>query len=443
MGLERILSTITLAIGLVSGSFNNAMPDKDINNSLFIVNPEYRLAEEYVPSTSKIISGEVTRLVRDDMVTPLKELLRASKNEGSQLYIVSGYRSYKKQEEVFESKLEKVKSEEAAQEYVALPGSSEHQLGLAADLSNNNWTGLYESFGKTKQGKWLDANAYKYGFVIRYMPDYVNVTGYNYEPWHVRYVGKEHSEKINSMNNIPLEWYVSLLRLNTYTTLLNNESKSIDWAYPVSLKSLLNKNNIFVDKTSTTINNYNINDLIPVDDAFMDIQLKPEASLALKHMIDAAEIEGYTLIPTKGYKTLKAQEDAKDKLKSLEYESGLLIDLALTENSNFAKSEEYTWLKANCASFGFIQRYPQGKKDFTEMDEIANTFRYIGNEGAAYVNSNNLCFEEYTNQWNNYFNDYTAQGGKIHLFEPLNNKTNDESIDNNFDITIEGEIGVN
>ncbi|NMD37438.1 MAG: M15 family metallopeptidase, partial [Christensenellaceae bacterium] len=427
----------TVAVGFISGSFNSTIPDKDINNSLFVVNTEFRLAEEYVPSTSKITSGEVTRLVRDDMLNPLKELLRASKNEGAPLSIVSGYRSYRKQEEVFESKLEKVKSEEAALEYVALPGSSEHQLGLAADLSNNNWTGLNESFAKTRQGKWLDANAYKYGFIIRYMPDYVDVTGYNYEPWHVRYIGKEHSEKINSMNNIPLEWYVSLLRLNTYNSLLNDTIQTVEWNYPVSLKNLLNKNNLFVDKTSNTIKNYNIKDLISLEGT--DIKLMPDAAIALKHMIDAAEIEGYLIVPTRAYKSLEAQDIDKDKFKSLEYESGLLVDLDIKDNpsKNFAKSDEFAWLKANCASFGFIIRYPEGKKQFTEVAEIPNTFRYIGNEAASYLNNNNLCLEEFNSEWNAYLSDYLTKGGKLNPFEPMPAISNTNI--NNFDITIESE----
>jgi len=96
-----------------------------------------------------------------------------------------------------------------AAKYVALPGQSEHQTGLAMDVTSEsaNW-GLSNNFGETNEGKWLKDNCYKYGFILRYPEGKEDITGYNYEPWHIRYVGKKVSTYIYT-NNITLEEFFS------------------------------------------------------------------------------------------------------------------------------------------------------------------------------------------------------------------------------------------
>jgi D-alanyl-D-alanine carboxypeptidase len=90
---------------------------------------------------------------------------------------------------------------------VALPGKSEHALGLALDLISNQYSELDEKQQTTAEAKWLAENCYKYGFILRYPPEKTNITGIVYEPWHYRYVGEEHAAKITE-RGITLEEYI-------------------------------------------------------------------------------------------------------------------------------------------------------------------------------------------------------------------------------------------
>ncbi len=108
------------------------------------------------------------------------KLKRAS---GYDMPILSGYRSYSKQQQTFEYWCS-IDGREVASTYSAEPGHSEHQTGLAMDI-----TSLNQSYGQTNEGKWLAENCWKYGFIIRYPKNKTKITGYMYEPWHVRYLG--------------------------------------------------------------------------------------------------------------------------------------------------------------------------------------------------------------------------------------------------------------
>jgi D-alanyl-D-alanine carboxypeptidase len=107
-----------------------------------------------------------------------------------------------------------------------LPGSSEHQLGMAMDLAQKSSSQLNSNFGKTKAGKWISENAWRYGFVVRYPEGKETVTGYAYEPWHVRYVGKEHAKAIFDSGE-PMEIYVSAHRLAIYDYLLQYAANEV------------------------------------------------------------------------------------------------------------------------------------------------------------------------------------------------------------------------
>ena len=101
---------------------------------------------------------------------------------------------------------------------VAPPGASEHQLGLAMDLGSKKNTSLTESFFDTAEGKWVAENCHRFGFIIRYKEEWTDITGYAYEPWHVRYVGPEHAARIHELD-IPFETYVAQLRQARYALL--------------------------------------------------------------------------------------------------------------------------------------------------------------------------------------------------------------------------------
>lgn len=109
--------------------------------------------------------------------------LKMKEASGYDMTIVSGFRSYEKQKSVFEYWCS-IDGYETACTYSALPGQSEHQTGLAIDI-----TSLNQSYGTTDEGKWLAANCWQYGFILRYPKGKESITGYMYEPWHVRYLG--------------------------------------------------------------------------------------------------------------------------------------------------------------------------------------------------------------------------------------------------------------
>ncbi len=221
MLLNRILSTIALSVGIANGGFNYAMPDKNISGTLFLVNKDYKISDAYYPNVVEAnVKGEI-REMRPDAAKALEIMFDDAKAEGINLRSFSGTRSYSRQKTIYHKKIDSHNgSVKKAEEYVAPPGASEHQLGLAMDVKTPAGDNLGPAFGKTKQGIWIQENCYKYGFIVRYSKEYEKVTKYNYEPWHLRYVGVEAAYAINKLDNIPLEWFVSDLRLKTYQSLI-------------------------------------------------------------------------------------------------------------------------------------------------------------------------------------------------------------------------------
>lgn len=166
-------------------------------DDILIVNKDISLPEHFDPGENKE--------ARD----ALQKLLNDGNNRGFQLSNASGFRSYQSQEQLFDQYVQR-DGEEAANNYSAKPGHSEHQTGLTYDIvSENTDTNFKTSFGKTKEGQWLKDNAYKYGFIIRYPKNKTHITGYQYEPWHIRYVGKDTAKKLYKSNET-LEEYLNL-----------------------------------------------------------------------------------------------------------------------------------------------------------------------------------------------------------------------------------------
>jgi len=210
--LTRLLTLLTAASTMVSGALYKAAPQNDINGYLFLVNRQWMITEAYEPSDLEMsdVPGQVRRL-RTKAAEALKEMFAACKAEtGVQLLSISGYRSYDRQMGIYKHKLRSVKGNEAkAQEYVAPPGASEHQLGLAMDVGQKHKVHLEKSFADTQGGKWCRENCWRFGFILRYDEPWEDVTGYKYEPWHFRYVGKEYAKEIHDAN-VPLEtWLIS------------------------------------------------------------------------------------------------------------------------------------------------------------------------------------------------------------------------------------------
>lgn len=158
---------------------------------VLVVNKSYSLPEDYNPGVDATASAA------------LAEMTAAAKNDGINLWIASDFRSYERQRTLYNNYVAR-DGKAAADRYSARPGYSEHQTGLAFDLNS-----LEQSFGKTKEGKWLAANCWKYGFIIRYPQDKESVTGYMYEPWHVRYLGKDLAKKVYD-SGLCLEEYLNI-----------------------------------------------------------------------------------------------------------------------------------------------------------------------------------------------------------------------------------------
>ena len=138
--------------------------------------------------------AEEAKLAYDKMCT-------ASLKDGMKLGVTSSYRSYSSQENVYATYL-KSNGQEYVDQYVATPGYSEHQTGLALDVKST----VSSPFKKTKEYTWMINNAYKYGFILRYPEEKENITGYNAEAWHFRYVGEEIAKYIYE-NDITYEEY--------------------------------------------------------------------------------------------------------------------------------------------------------------------------------------------------------------------------------------------
>ena len=182
--------------------------DCTIKKNLLLVNKSISMGEGYFPDNLVIPSVPIAeeasseeKQVDKSIVEPLKELMSEASSKGYDLYLLSGYRSYDTQKYLYESRA-KENGQEYADLFVAKPGHSEHQSGLALDVTNDS-----RNFKDSKEADWLANNAYKFGFIIRYPKGKEDITGYIYEPWHIRYVGKEVAKEIYD-KGITLEEYL-------------------------------------------------------------------------------------------------------------------------------------------------------------------------------------------------------------------------------------------
>ncbi|WP_054861374.1 D-alanyl-D-alanine carboxypeptidase family protein [Gracilibacillus sp. JCM 18860] len=163
-----------------------------------IVNKQRRLPDGYEPTdlvepnvSFYAEEGDPKRQLRQIAATALEKLFEGAKADGLELVAVSGYRSYDRQKAIYENNVAQ-NGQEHADKYSARPGTSEHQTGLAMDVASAALVSVLEpSFIQTEEGQWLEEHAHEYGFIIRYPEGKDDITGYSYEPWHVRYVGKE------------------------------------------------------------------------------------------------------------------------------------------------------------------------------------------------------------------------------------------------------------
>ena len=243
-----MLSFITLLLIFVCAPAAFAA-DADVQYQL--VNKEHLLSSDYVPEDlvrlNSFMSAEYSAMMTREAADAMKTMIAAMKAAGiTDIHAQSGYRSYSVQSTLYANKTAyyrnrgygESEARTLAATVVAVPGSSEHQTGLAMDFTTSS-AGLTEYFAETAAGKWLAANSWKYGFILRYPKGKEDITGYIYEPWHFRYVGKIHAEYIHRYQ-LTLDEYYDKLKTESVVTLESLDGNS----YAIYLNPTKNTANI-------------------------------------------------------------------------------------------------------------------------------------------------------------------------------------------------------
>lgn len=174
-----------------SKQYTNIIMGPKYIKGILLVNKTYALPSSYNPG------------VDNKAMSQLKKLQAASKQAGYTMGLLSGFRSYSFQKDLYNYYV-RIDGQKEADTYSARPGHSEHQTGLAFDIGD-----ISDNFGNTARGRWLKNNCATYGFIIRYPKGKEKITGYSYEPWHVRYVGIEHAKNIMK-SGLTLEEYLGV-----------------------------------------------------------------------------------------------------------------------------------------------------------------------------------------------------------------------------------------
>lgn len=210
--------------------FTNASLDTNPDSNTVLVNKELPLPEDYVPSDLVVPNVlynfnyfDEKKQMRKEAAKALEELFLAASNEGLELYAISGYRSYKRQYEIFTNNVKK-RGLDHTTKYSAVPGYSEHQTGLAMDVSTKAMKYRLEaSFANTSEGIWLRENCHRFGYIIRYPEGKSEITGYSYEPWHIRYVGISLATYLYE-KNLTLEEYYNFTPSMSYKDIISYDN---------------------------------------------------------------------------------------------------------------------------------------------------------------------------------------------------------------------------
>ena len=196
-----------------SGTIDNLDGEESAGDwKLTLVNATHPMAEGYRPRVSEI---ENNYYFDSRAVGELQQMLADGLKEGLDFWICSAYRTMEKQTDLYNNKVSRLQAEGLSYEdayrqagtVVAYPGTSEHNLGLAADIVAKDYQLLDDKQAETPEAKWLKENCWRYGFILRYPTDKTGETGIIFEPWHYRYVGKEAAREIMEQG-ICLEEYL-------------------------------------------------------------------------------------------------------------------------------------------------------------------------------------------------------------------------------------------
>lgn len=192
--------------------YDRSIEVEDPSDLTVLVNKYHHIPKDYVPELVQVsvqyASSGVT--LRADAYEAFRSMVKAMKNDGLVgIYISSGYRSYEKQEGIYNRNVAS-KGQDWTDRYSARPGSSEHQLGLAVDVTAT--ANPSADFSTSKEYEWLLDHAHEYGYILRYTQENDSVTGYDYEPWHYRYLGVELATKVYESQLTYDEYYELYLR---------------------------------------------------------------------------------------------------------------------------------------------------------------------------------------------------------------------------------------
>lgn len=200
--LITIISVVVFVLNKKEGAI---LESKNEDFLLTQLDKQHCLSAEYVPSdlvniAEYNIQPNQDFLLRKIAIQDLKEMIEQAKKEGIDLKIISAYRSYQKQEETYNYWVEQLGLTEANRQS-APAGCSQHQLGTAVDFNELDF-----AFANTPEGIWLQNNSTKYGWVISYPLNTESITGYVFEPWHYRYIGKDNAQKMQNSGLILSEF---------------------------------------------------------------------------------------------------------------------------------------------------------------------------------------------------------------------------------------------
>lgn len=212
LSVENIVTYVN--IGIDKPYYTNTKKAENLNTNLILVNKYNYLTEDYIPENLEPIDIAYARSgmqLVSEARSAFETLSEDAKKEEMNIIAMSSYRSYGYQVNLYDNYVA-TDGKEAADTYSARAGYSEHQTGLAVDVYNKVLP--YTSFEETEEFNWMQENAYKYGFILRFPKDKVNITGYQYESWHYRYVGKEAAKYIHNHDLTLEEYYVKKVEKN-------------------------------------------------------------------------------------------------------------------------------------------------------------------------------------------------------------------------------------
>ncbi|MBS6561486.1 MAG: M15 family metallopeptidase [Clostridiales bacterium] len=195
-GLEPVEAVMNISYSLIDSrnSSDRTYFLEEPSNTALLIKKGFSISKDYVPEDLvevNIPTATKNNQMRSDAAKALETMYEDAKKEGLILAVNSAYRSYEEQQKIYDEYF-RIYDEVTAASLVAVPGTSEHQLGLSVDLTSQSVIdGQYGVFGSTPEYQWVIKNAHKYGFILRYPSDKIDITGIANEPWHYRYVGVE------------------------------------------------------------------------------------------------------------------------------------------------------------------------------------------------------------------------------------------------------------